>query len=112
MSTLTDESYDSSCCNSDLCDPPTYGRYQCIMVIQSDVEQPPQGLGSHILPPNPQGRNGKNRRNQTPPPPPNEDDTDANWVIHLSEEGWNQCTQSRGGQQDPSCGCLTGPTDG
>src|SRR3954464_5575483 len=71
----TDESYDSSSCNSDLCEPPseegTYGsgsescgssdpiyeRYQCTVVIQSD--------GEHHAPnptPNPQGRNGKNKR--------------------------------------------------
>src|SRR3954465_5595400 len=59
MSTSTDESYHSSSCNSDLCDPPsdegTYGsgsesygssdpireRNQCVVVIQSNVEQPP-----------------------------------------------------------------------
>jgi hypothetical protein len=69
-STSTDESYDSSSCNLDLCDPlsdeGTYGsrsescgssdpirkRYQCVVVIQSDVEQPP-GSGAHVPPPNP-----------------------------------------------------------
>src|SRR4051812_2956042 len=27
-------------------------------------------------------------------PPPNEDDPDANRVIHLSEEGWNQAREA------------------
>src|SRR3954463_13731178 len=64
----TDESYDSSSCNSDLCDPPseegTYGsgsescgsinpiyeRHQCAAVIQSNVDQ------DHNPPPNQQDR--------------------------------------------------------
>jgi hypothetical protein len=76
-SSSTDESYDSSCCNSDLCDPPsdewTYGsgskscgssrpvyeRYQCAAVIQDQEHNPP---------PNPQGRNDGNRRSQSPHP--------------------------------------------
>ena len=77
-SSSTDDSYDSSICNSDLCDPPsdagTYGsgsescgnsrpiyeRYQCAVVIQSDVDQQT---------PNPPERNGGNRRSQSPPHP-------------------------------------------
>src|SRR3954467_9623728 len=78
-SSSTDESYDSSSCNSDLCDPPseegTYGsgsescgssdpiyeRYQCVAVIQSAVDQE-----APHPPPNPQDRSG-NRRSQSPP---------------------------------------------
>src|SRR3954463_8286421 len=83
-SSSTDESYDSSSCNSDLCDPPsdegTYGSgsescgssdpirgsYQCVVVIQSDVEKQPPGSGAHVPPPTPQGRNGENRRQPSP----------------------------------------------
>src|SRR3954471_22544080 len=90
----TDDSYDSSSCNSDLCDPPsdagTYGsgsescgssgpiyeRYQCAAVIQSDVDQQA---------PNPPERNGGNRRSQSPPP---EGENKGGHVIHLSKEGW------------------------
>src|SRR4051812_41548561 len=79
-SSSTDESYDNSSCNSDLCDPPsdegTYGsgsescdssgpiyeRYQCAVVIQSDVDQQAPNP-----PPNPHDRSG-NRRSQSPHP--------------------------------------------
>src|SRR4051812_5479734 len=80
----TDESYDSNSCNSDLCDPPsnegTYGsgsescgssgpiyeRYQCAVVIQSDVDQKPPNPPPNPNP-NPQDRNSENRRSQSPP---------------------------------------------
>src|SRR3954462_5147196 len=73
----TNDSYDSTSCNSDLCDPPsdagTYGsgsescgssgpiceRYQCTAVIQSDVDQQT---------PNPPERNDGNKRSQSPHP--------------------------------------------
>src|SRR3954469_24833359 len=83
-SSSTDESYDRSRCNSDLCDRPsdegTYGsgsescsssgpiyeRYQCAVVIQSDVDQQASNPPPNP-PPNPQDRNGGNRRSQSPP---------------------------------------------
>src|SRR4051812_28578849 len=71
----TNESYDSSSCNSDLCDPPSdegaygsgsescgssgpiYERYQCPVVIQGDVEQQTPNPPPNPTP-NPQDRNG------------------------------------------------------
>src|SRR3954470_15884861 len=111
----TDDSYDSSSCNSDLCNPPsdagTYGsgsescgssgpiyeRYQCAVVIQSDVDQQAPNPPPNPPPnpnPNPQDRNGGNRRSQSPPP---EGGTNGH-VIRLSKEGWAEARAAVAGE--------------